>query len=74
MAIHSPNGDLPMIAGFIVVRRRSTGAPMVNAEPPDDRRRGINRKFGHFQRKSTGGRTVSRRRPSGARWLTLRHG
>ena len=31
-------------------------------------RRGIGRKFGHFQWKSTGGRTVSRRR------LTLRHG
>ena len=35
---------------------------------------GIGRKFGYFQWKSTGGRTVSRRRPSGARWLTLRHG
>ena len=37
-------------------------------------RRGTCRKFGHLQRKSTGGRTVSRRRPSGACWLTLRHG
>ena len=73
MVARSPNGDLPMIAGFIVVRRRSTGAPTVTAEPPDDRRWGIGRKFGHFQWKSTGGRTVSRRRP-GTRWLTLRHG
>ena len=39
MAARSPNGDLPMIAGFIVVHRRSTGAPTVTAEPPDDRRR-----------------------------------
>ena len=37
----SPNGDLPMIAGFIVVHRRLTGAPTVTAEPPDDRRRDI---------------------------------
>ena len=37
-------------------------------------RRGIGQKFGHFQTKSTGGRTVSWRRPSGARWLTLRYG
>ena len=39
MAARSPNGDLPMIAGFIVVRQRSTGAPTVTAGPPDDRRR-----------------------------------
>ena len=41
MAARSPNGDLPMIAGFIVVRRRSTGAPTVTAGPPDDHRRDI---------------------------------
>ena len=34
MATCSPNGDLPMIAGFIVVRWRSTGAPTVTAGPP----------------------------------------
>ena len=37
-------------------------------------RRGIDRNFGHFLRKSNGGRTVSWQRPSGARWQTLRHG
>ena len=41
MAARSPNGDLPMIAGFIVVCRQSTGAPTVTTEPPDDRRRDI---------------------------------
>ena len=41
MAARSPNGDLPMIAGFIVICRQSTGAPTVTAEPPDDHRRDI---------------------------------
>ena len=78
MAARSPNGDLPMMAGFIVVHRRSTEAPnghrWASWRSSAGHRRGIGRKFGHFQWKSTGGRTVSHRRPSGTRWLTLWHG
>ena len=39
MATRCPNGDLPMIAGFIVVRRRLTGVLAVTAGAPADRRR-----------------------------------
>ena len=39
MAARSLNGDLPMIVGFIVVRRRPTGVPAVTAGSPADRRR-----------------------------------
>ena len=49
MAARCPNGDLPMIVGFIGVRRRPAGAPPVTAGPPADRRRAIARKFCHLQ-------------------------
>ena len=39
MAAQCPNGDLPMIVEFIVVRRRPTGVPAVTAGAPADRRR-----------------------------------
>ena len=39
MATRCPNGDLPMIVGFIVVRRRPTGVPAVTTGAPADRRR-----------------------------------
>ena len=39
MAARCPNGDLLMIVGFIVVRRRPTGVPAVTAGGPADRRR-----------------------------------
>ena len=39
MAARCPNGDLPMIVGFIVVCRRPTGIPAVTAGAPADRRR-----------------------------------
>ena len=39
MAVWSPKGERLVIAGFISVRRRSTGLPAVSAGPPDDRRR-----------------------------------
>ena len=39
MAARSPKCERPVIAGFIVVRRRSTGFPVVTARTPDDRRR-----------------------------------
>ena len=38
MAARCPNGDLPMIVRFIVVRRRPTGVPAVTAGAPADRR------------------------------------
>ena len=38
MAARCPNGDLPMIVGFIVVRWRPTGVPAVIAGAPADRR------------------------------------
>ena len=58
MAARCPNGDLPMIIGFIVVRRRPAG---VTAGAPADRRRDISQKFCHLLSESGGGRTVSRR-------------
>ena len=39
MAARCPNGDLPMIGGFLGIRRRPAGAPAVTAGPPADRRR-----------------------------------
>ena len=39
MAAQCPNSDLPMIVGFIVIRRRPTGVPAVTAGAPADRRR-----------------------------------
>ena len=63
MAARWLNGDLLMIAGFIVIRRRSTGAPTVTGRPPDDHRRDIGWKFGHFLRN----RTVAEQSPDGGR-------
>ena len=40
-----PADDLPMIVGFIVIRRRPAGGPAVTAGAPADRRRDIGRKF-----------------------------
>ena len=54
MAARCPNSDLPMIVGFIGVRRRPAGAPPVTAGPPADRRRAIGRKFCHLQSESGG--------------------
>ena len=65
MAARSPKGDLPMIAGFIVVRRRSTGAPTVTAEPPDDRRRDIGGASAENLDISTGNRLVAEQSPGG---------
>ena len=67
MAARSPNGDLPMIAGFIVVRRRSTGAPTVTAEPPDDRRRDIGGASAENLVISRGNRPVAEQSPGGGR-------
>ena len=39
MAAWSPKGERPVIAGFIVVQRQSTGLPAVTTGPLDDRRR-----------------------------------
>ena len=39
MAARCPNGDLPMIIRFIVVRQRPTGVPAVTAGAPAYRRR-----------------------------------
>ena len=67
MAACSPNGDLLMIAGFIVVRRRSTGAPTVTAEPPDDRRRDIGGALAENLVVSRGNRLVAEQSPGGGR-------
>ena len=45
MAARCPNGDLPMIIGFLGIRRRPAGAPAVTAGPPVDRRPAIAPKF-----------------------------
>ena len=66
-----PADDLPMIVGFIVVRRRPAGAPAVTAGAPADRRRDIGRKFCHLRSESGGRRTVTRRRPADVRCLTF---
>ena len=36
MVAQSPKGEWPMTAGFIVIRRRSTGPPAVTSGPPFD--------------------------------------
>ena len=66
-----PADDLPMIVGFIVVRRRPAGAPAVTAGPPADRRRDIGRKFCHLLSESGGHRTVAWRWPSDVRCMTF---
>ena len=66
-----PADDLPMIVGFIVVRRRLAGGPAVTARAPADRRRDIGRKFCHLLSESGGGRTVTQRRPADVRCLTF---
>ena len=65
MAARSPNGDLPMIAGFIVVRRRSTGAPTVTTEPPDDSRRDTGGASAENMVISSGNRQVAEQSPCG---------
>ena len=67
MAARSPNGDLPMIAGFIAVRRRSTGAQTVTAEPPDDRQRDIGGASAENLFISRGNRPVAEQSPGGGR-------
>ena len=67
----APNGDLPMIGGFLGIRRRPAGAPAVTAGPPADRRRGIARNFGHPQSESGGRRAVAWRWPADVWCLTF---
>ena len=71
MAARCPNSDLPMIVGFLGIRRRPAGAPPVTVGPPADRRRGIARKFCHLQSESGGRRTVAWRWPADIRCLTF---
>ena len=71
MATRCPNGDLPMIVGFIVIRRRLTGVPAVTAGGPADHRRDICQKFCHLLSESGGGRTVSQWRPADGRCMTF---
>ena len=71
MAARCPNGDLPMIIGFLGVRRRPAGAPPVTTRPPADCRRGIAWKFCHLQSESGGRRTVAWRWPADVRCLTF---
>ena len=67
MAARSPNGDLPMVAGFIVICRRSTEAPTVTAEPPDDRRRDTGGASAENLVISSGNRPVAQQSPGGGR-------
>ena len=71
MAARCPNGDLPMIAGFLGIRRRPAGAPAVTTRPPADCRRGIARNFGHPQSESSGRRAVAWRWPADVWCLTF---
>ena len=71
MAARSLNGDLPMIVGFIVVRRRPTGVPAVTAGSPADRRRDTGgASAGNFVicRQN---RVVAEQSPSGGRQASL---
>ena len=67
MAARSPNGDLPMIAGFIVIHLRSTGAPMATAEPPDDRQQDTGGASAKNLVISSGNRPVAEQSPGGGR-------
>ena len=67
MATRSPNGDLPMIAGFIVVRRRSTGAPKVTAGFLDDRQQDIGGASTENLVISRGNRPVAEQSPGSGR-------
>ena len=71
MAARCPNGDLPMIAGFLDIRRRPAGPPAVTAGRPADRRRGIGRNFGNPQSESGGHRAVAWRWPADVWFLTF---
>ena len=71
MAARCPNGDLPMIVGFLGIQRRPAGAPAVTAGPPADRRRAIARNFCHLQSESGGRRTVAWRWPPDVRCMTF---
>ena len=71
MAARCPNGDLPMIGGFLGIQRRPAGPPAVTARPPADRRRGIGRNFGHPQSESGGRRAVAWRWPADIWCLTF---
>ena len=71
MATRCPNGDLPMIAGFLDIRRRPAGPPAVTAGRPADRRRGIGRNFGNPQSESGGHRAVAWRWPADVWCLTF---
>ena len=63
------DGDLPMIAGFIGVRRRLTGAPTVTAGPPDDRRWDIVGASAEMLVISRWNRTVAEQSPGGGRQM-----
>ena len=67
-----PADDLPMIVGFIVIRRRLAGGPAVTAGVPADRRRDIGRKLCHLRNKSGDRRTVTWRRPADVRCLNFK--
>ena len=71
MAARFPNGDLPMIGGFLGIRRRLAGPPAVTAGPPADCRRGIGRNFCHPQSESGGRRAVAWRWPADVWCLTF---
>ena len=66
-----PADDLPMIVGFIVIRRRPAGGPAVTAGAPADRRRDIGRKLCYLRNKSGDRRTVTWRQPADVRCLTF---
>ena len=71
MAARSLNGDLPMIVGFIVVRRGPTGVPAVTAGAPADRRQDTGgASAGNFVicRQN---RAVAEQSPSGGRQASL---
>ena len=67
MATRSSKGERPVIAGFIVVRQRSTGLPAVTAGTPDDRRREISWVSSENLVISRENRPVAEQSPGGSR-------
>ena len=70
MAARSPKGERPVIAGFIVVRQRSTGLPAVTAGTPDDLRRNIGGASAKNLVISRENRPVAEQSPGGDRQAT----
>ena len=70
MAARSPKGERPMVAGFIVVRRRSTGPPEVTSGHLDDCRQDTAGASAENFVISRENRLVAKQSPGGGRQMT----